>query len=74
MLTKNDLKKLALSFARSFAIVFLFGIIPVWENIAAGDWDAAKTVLLALVTGAGTAGIRAIQAVYENRKGERIAP
>lgn len=59
-------KKVGLSFLRTFVIVFILGVIPLWDQIVAGDWDAAKSALLALVAAAGTASLRAIQALFTN--------
>jgi len=57
-------KKVGLSFLRAFVVFFVLGVIPLWDQIVAGDWDAGKAALIALVGGAGTAGLRAIQALF----------
>lgn len=57
-------KKVGLSFVRAFVPFFILGILPVWDSIVAGDWDAGKAALLALIGAAVTAGIRAAQALF----------
>lgn len=59
-------KKVGLSFLRAFVVFFVLGVIPVWDEIVGGDWDAAKAALIALIGGAGTAALRAIQALFTN--------
>jgi hypothetical protein len=66
MFTPYFWKKCGLSFARAFIPAFILGVLPVWDAVAAGDWNAGKAALLALITGAGTAGIRALQALFTN--------
>jgi predicted ABC-type exoprotein transport system permease subunit len=57
-------KKVGLSFARTFLIVFVLGLIPVWDNVVNWDPNASKAALLAVIAAAGTAGIRAAQALF----------
>lgn len=64
MLTPFFWKKVGLSFVRAFVPFFILGVIPVWDSIAAGDWNAAKAALIALIGAAVTAGLRAAQALF----------
>ena len=57
-------KKVGLEFARTFVIVFVLGILPVWDNLVNWDPNAAKVAILAVIASAGTAGIRAVQALF----------
>lgn len=64
MLTPLFWKRVGLSFVRAFIPVFILGVIPLWDQIVAGDWDAGKSALIALISGAVTAGIRAAQIFF----------
>jgi hypothetical protein len=62
-------KAVGLSFARAFIAVFALGILSVYSAVLPGesiDYDAGKTALIALVTAAGAAGIKAMQALFTN--------
>jgi hypothetical protein len=57
-------RKVGLDFARTFVATFLVAVLPVWEAIAAGDWNAGKAAGLAAVASAVSASIRAAQARF----------
>jgi hypothetical protein len=59
-------RKVALSFIRAFIPFFFLGLAGVWDDVAAGDWNASKSAIVALIGGAVTAGLRAIQALFTN--------
>ena len=62
-MTPLFLKKVGLEFGRTFVIVFVLGLLPVWDNLVNWDPNALKAATLALIAAAGTAGIRAVQAL-----------
>jgi len=55
-------KKVALSFARAFLATFLVGAVGLAQS---PDFSSARAAGIALVVGAVTAGIRAVQAIVE---------
>jgi hypothetical protein len=66
VLSETFVKKLALSFVRAFAATFLVGAVGIASS---PDFSAAKAALIALVVGAITAGLRAVQAIVEGGDG-----
>ena len=59
-------KKVLLSFARAFVPFFVLGLAGAWDSFVTGDLAAGKSAVIALVTGAITAGLRAAQALFTN--------
>lgn len=57
-------KKVGLSFLRAFVSFFVLGVAGVWDAIAAGNWSAGKSAIIALIGAAVAAGIRAAQAAF----------
>jgi len=55
-------KKIALSFARAFLATLLVGAVGIAQS---PDFSTAKAAGIALVVGALTAGLRAVQAIVE---------
>lgn len=60
--SETFVKKVALSFVRAFLSFFFVGAVGVASS---PDFSTAKAALIALVAGAITAGLRAVQAVVE---------
>lgn len=55
-------KRVALSFVRAFLGVFVVGVLNIASNVAnTHDWSAGKAALVALVSAAVVAGIKAVQ-------------
>lgn len=65
-------KKVGLDFARTFVPTFILGVLPVWDAIVSGDWDAGKAAGLAAVAAAGSAGIRAVQARFTTLESPKL--
>ena len=57
-------KRVGLDAARTFIPVFILGVLPVWDSIVSGDWNAAKAAGLAAVAAAGSAVLRGLQAKF----------
>lgn len=64
MFTALFWRKVVASFFWAFLVVFVGGVLPVWDSIVAGDWETTKAALLALVAAAGTSAFRAAQALF----------
>ena len=60
-MSKLFLRKVALSFARSFLAFFVPGLAGAYNPFITGDVAASKAALIALVAGSITAGLRAAQ-------------
>ena len=57
-------KKIALSFARAFVSFFVLGAVGAYNGFVTGDIHAGKAAVIALITGAVAAGLRAAQALF----------
>lgn len=56
------LKRVALSFIRAFLGVFLVGVLNIASSVAnTHDWSAGKAAVVALISAAVVAGIKAVQ-------------
>lgn len=56
--------RVTLSFVRAFLGVFIVGVLGIASNLAnTHDWNAGKAALVALVSAAIVAGIRAAQSL-----------
>lgn len=64
MFTSLFWRKVGLSFLRAFVPFFILGVIPLWDEVVAGDWNTARAALIALIGASVTAGIRALQALF----------
>jgi hypothetical protein len=63
------LKAVGLSAARAFISVFVLGMLNVYSLLLPGeavDVNAGKTALIALITAAGAAALKAVQAAFTN--------
>ena len=66
MFTNLFWKRVGFDAARTFVAVFVLGILPVWDEIVAGDWDAAKAALVGVIAAAGSGVLRGLQAAFTN--------
>ena len=59
-------RKLVVAFMVGFVPVFLTGLLGLLQSIAEGtpDWSVTTSLLIALIAGAGAAGLRAAIAVF----------
>ena len=57
-------RKIALSFARAFVSFFVLGIVGAYDSFVTGDLASGKSAVIALITGAVAAGLRAGQALF----------
>lgn len=70
---KHDALERALqTFWQTFIAVFLVGILPVIDLIFAGDFEATKLSLIALVTSAIAAGLSALKTYIKAKISEKI--
>lgn len=63
-MSKLFLRKIALSFARAFASVFVLGLLGAYDPFVKGDLAGAKAALIALLGAAGAAGLKALQVAF----------
>lgn len=64
MFTPLFWKRVGLSFARAFIPFLILGLVGAWDSFVTGDVEAGKAAVIALISGAVTAGLRAIQALF----------
>jgi hypothetical protein len=62
------IKKLVLAFALGFVPVFLYGLLDILDAFSHGeaDYNLLASIAVAAVTGALSAGIRAVLALFTN--------